>query len=58
LSALDLPTSRWSDYPNSWKGALKHIGGSQSDNWNSRIANDTVLALWVAKAEYKIRDGK
>ena len=42
----------------SWKGGLKHIGGSQSDHWNNRIANDTALALWVANANQENRDLK
>lgn len=30
------------------KGArLKHVGGSRSDDWNVRLVNDTVQALWL-----------
>ena len=52
------PTTVVANDPNSWKGGLKHIGGSQSDHWNNRIANDTALALWVANANQENRDVK
>jgi hypothetical protein len=32
--------------PANKRGALKHIGGSQSDDWNLQIANDTSQGLW------------
>jgi hypothetical protein len=35
---------------------LKRIGGSQSDDWNNRIANDTVSALWLTNSDDKARD--
>jgi hypothetical protein len=38
------------------RGTLKHIGGSQSDDWNNRIANDTVRALWLKHSDDKTRD--
>jgi hypothetical protein len=38
------------------RGTLKWIGGSQSDDWNNRIANDTVSALWVKNSDDKARD--
>jgi hypothetical protein len=41
-----------------WRGKLKPIGGSRSDHWNSRIANDTALALWIADADDTIRHEK
>jgi hypothetical protein len=52
------PTPVPANDPNSWKGHLKHLGGSQSDHWNNRIANDTALALWVAHAVDEDRDVK
>ena len=33
--------------PNDRKGTLKAIGGSQSDAWNSIIANSTLQTLWL-----------
>ena len=33
--------------PNDQKGALKTIGGSQSDHWNNVLANQAVNALWM-----------
>jgi len=44
--------------PNFWKGKLKHLGGSLSDHWNARIANDAALSLWVANANEEVRDTK
>ena len=37
-------------------GTLKKIGGSQSDDWNSRLANDTLQALWVKHSDDQARD--
>ncbi|MFK8253103.1 hypothetical protein [Ancylobacter terrae] len=34
--------------PNDGKGELKHIGGSQSDDWNNLLANQAIQALWRA----------
>ena len=33
--------------PGALKGALKQIGGSQSDDWNSVLATQAVQTLWV-----------
>src|SRR5919204_495436 len=33
------------------KGALKDIGGSQSDNWNKTPVNQTVSSLWTARSD-------
>ena len=33
------------------KGALKNIGGSQSDHWNNILANQAVQALWLKNSE-------
>ena len=32
--------------PSRHPGELKRIGGSMSDDWNNRIANNTVNSLW------------
>jgi hypothetical protein len=33
------------------QGKLKHVGGSQSDDWNNRIVNDAWQALWLKHSE-------
>jgi len=35
---------------------LKHLGGSQSDDWNVRLANDTAQALWLTNSDDKACD--
>jgi hypothetical protein len=42
--------------PDDLKGALKHIGGSRSDDWNNILASQTVEALWVKHSSPEIRD--
>lgn len=37
------------------KGTLKSIGGSQSDNWNTLLANQTVQALWTKHSDVETR---
>ena len=37
------------DKPGQGPGRLKSLGGSQSDDWNNNIANDTIQALWIFK---------
>lgn len=37
-------------------GTLKRIGGSQSDIWNNRIANDTIQALWLKHSDSETKD--
>lgn len=37
--------------PEDRKGALKTIGGSQSDHWNNTLANQTAHALWVKNSD-------
>src|SRR5918912_2759051 len=32
-------------------GALKDIGGSQSDNWNNTLVNQAVSSLWTARSD-------
>ena len=34
--------------PHALQGPLKHIGGSQSDNWNDTLMCQTVQTLWLA----------
>jgi hypothetical protein len=39
-------------------GTGKHIGGSQSDQWNHIVANDTLQALWLNNCDDQTRDLK
>ena len=50
------PTTVVADDPEDRKGALKTIGGSQSDHWNNTLANQTVQALWVKNSDEQQRD--
>jgi hypothetical protein len=50
------PTTVVANDPDDRKGALKTIGGSQSDNWNNTLANQAVQALWVKNSDTKTRD--
>ena len=42
--------------PDAQKGALKLIGGSQFDDWNSILANQTLTTLWLAHSKKETRD--
>jgi hypothetical protein len=42
--------------PDDLKGALKQIGGSQSDDWNNILANQAVQTLWLANSGKETRD--
>ena len=42
--------------PSRQPGELKGIGGSMSDDWNNRIANDTVYALWLKNSDDATRE--
>lgn len=42
--------------PEDRKGALKSIGGSQSDHWNNTLANQAVQALWVKNSNADEQD--
>ena len=42
--------------PEDQKGALKSIGGSQSDHWNNMLANQAVQALWLIDSDATKRD--
>ena len=35
------------------KGALKRIGGSQSDHWNNTLANQAVQTLWPKHSDFE-----
>ncbi|MEC5325220.1 hypothetical protein [Aurantimonas sp. A3-2-R12] len=50
------PTTVVVDDPDDMKGALKHIGGSQSDHWNNILANQAVQALWMKNSDAETRD--
>lgn len=50
------PISVVAKHPSLQPGTLKHVGGSRSDDWNHRIANDTVQALWVKNSDTGERD--
>jgi hypothetical protein len=41
--------------PSHQKGELKRIGGSSSDDWNNRIANDAINTLWVKNSDEETR---
>ena len=43
------------DDPHAPQGALKHIGGSQSDNWNDILAKQTIQTLWLAHSDDETR---
>jgi hypothetical protein len=44
------------DDPSDRKGALKTIGGSLSDSWNSLLANQAVRALWLGRSDQEARE--
>jgi hypothetical protein len=44
------------DDPENNKGRLKRIGGSQSDNWNNVLINQTAKTLWVKYSDKDIRE--
>jgi hypothetical protein len=50
------PTTVVANDPDDRKGALKTIGGSQSDHWNNTLANQAVQALWVKNSSAEKRD--
>jgi hypothetical protein len=50
------PTTVVADDPDDRKGRLKNIGGSQSDHWNSTLANQAVQALWLKNSSAEERD--
>jgi hypothetical protein len=38
------------------KGALKHLGGSRSDDWNNILANQAINTLWLKHSDEETRD--
>ena len=42
--------------PDALKGALKRFGGSQFDDWNNILANQTLATLWLANSKKETRD--
>ena len=45
------PTTVTVNDPQDRKGALKTLGGSQSDHWNSVIADQALQALWLKNSD-------
>jgi hypothetical protein len=41
--------------PSLQSGTLKRLGGSASDDWNNRVANDTIQTLWVKNSDDETR---
>ena len=41
--------------PSLQPGTLKAVGGSASDEWNNRIANDTIVTLWLKNSDPETR---
>jgi hypothetical protein len=50
------PIPIFSRDPAMMSGKLKLIGGSQSDDWNNIIANQTLNALWLKHADNKTQN--
>jgi len=42
--------------PDALKGGLKLMGGSQFDDWNSILADQTLTTLWLAHSKKETRD--
>ena len=42
--------------PDSRTGRLKKLGGSQSDHWNTTLASQAALAMWVTNSDAAARD--
>lgn len=55
MKRVNLPIKVVANDPEDRKGRLKDIGGSQSDNWNSTLANQAINALWVNHLSAKDR---
>ena len=52
----DKPTTVVANDPDDWKGALRNIGGSQSDHWNNLLASQAVQALWIKNSGVETHD--
>jgi hypothetical protein len=50
------PTTVVADDPSDRKGALKAIGGSQSDGWNNVLANQALHSLWLGNSDQQARE--
>ena len=50
-AADNKPTTVVANDPEDLKGALKRIGGSQSDHWNNTLANQTLQTLWLKHSD-------
>src|SRR5438270_354902 len=50
------PTTVVVHKPEEWKGELKSIGGSKSDEWNNLLANQAMQALWLKNSDVGTRD--
>jgi hypothetical protein len=55
-SGANTPTTVVANDPADGKGALKSIGGSQSDHWNNLLANQAMQALWIKNSDAETRD--
>ena len=55
LAVTNAPTTVVANDPDDRKGALKKIGGSQSDCWNNTLANQAVQALWFGNSDAETR---
>jgi hypothetical protein len=51
-----MPTTAVTNNPDDCKGALKDVGGSQSDHWNNTLANQAVQTLWMKNSDAETRD--
>jgi hypothetical protein len=50
------PTIIVADDPADQKGDLKFIGGSQSDKWNTILADQAVRTLWLRNSDQQARE--
>ena len=50
------PTTVAADESEDIRGALKMIGGSQSDHWNNMLASQVLQALWVQNLDVEERN--
>jgi hypothetical protein len=58
LAKANAPATVVANAPGDQKGALKIIGGSQSDDWNNMLANQALQALWTKDSDAETRDRK
>jgi hypothetical protein len=55
---VTVPTVVVADDREDRKGTLKNIGGSQSDQWNNLLANQTIQSLWTKHSDTATRQGQ